>query len=148
MPQPNKRNAPLGGGGPGGGSIGRLASLAQQDVIDFEIAFYERLIRSIPDYVEVLQILAQHYRLRDRQREGLAVDLRLAELRPNDPRIYYNLACRYALLRQTEQALRTLRRALELGYRDFQYLEQDQDWDHLRKDHRFQKLLREFRTRS
>lgn len=145
--QPGKRNVPL-SGGLGSATSGRLAAIAQQDALDFEIAFCEQLLRALPDFVEVLQVLAENYRLRNRQQEGLAVDLRLAELRPQDPRVHYNLACRYALLRQTDMALRTLRRALELGYRDFRFLEQDSDWDLLRKDPRFQKLIREFRSRS
>ena len=147
VPPPNRRNTSSGSGSSSSTS-GRLAALAQQDPIDFEIEFYERLLRALPDFVEVLQVQSENYRIRNRQQDGLVIDLRLAALRPHDPRIQYNLACRYALLRQTEQALRTLRRALELGYRDFQYLEQDHDWDHLRRDPRFRQLIREFRPQT
>ncbi len=147
MPPSNRRNT-FSGSGSGSSPSGRLAALAQQDPLDFEIEFYERLLQALPDFVEVLQVQAENYRKRNRQQDGLVIDLRLANLRPHDPRVHYNLACRYALLRQTDQALRTLRRALELGYRDFQYLDQDRDWDHLRRDPRFRQLIREFRSRE
>lgn len=145
--QPGKRNVPL-SGGLGSAMSGRLAAIAQQDALDFEITFYEQLLRVLPDFIEVLQVQAENYRLHNRQQDGLVVDLRLVELRPQDPRVHYNLACRYALLHQSDAALRTLRRALELGYRDFRYIEQDSDWDQLRRDPRFQRLIREFRSRS
>ena len=37
----------------------------------------------------------------------------MVQLRPNDPLAHYNLACSYALLKRTEQALKILRRAVE-----------------------------------
>ena len=43
--------------------------------------------------------------------------------------------------------MKTLRRALELGYRDFRYLKEDRDLDAIRHDPRFRQLLREFENR-
>ena len=66
------------------------------------------------------------------------------QLKPKDSLAHYNLACSYALLKQPDLALSTLRKALEFGYRDFRYIRQDRDLDPIRKDPRFKKLLREF----
>lgn len=66
-------------------------------------------------------------------------------LRPEDATVRYNLACRYALLKQPDLALVTLRKAIELGYSDFRYMEEDRDLESIRKDPRFRKLLREYR---
>ena len=77
-------------------------------------------------------------------KEGLTVDQALVELRPDDPDVRYNLACRYALLKQPDLAVATLRAAIELGYRDFRYMIRDRDLDAIRKDPRFRALLREF----
>jgi Flp pilus assembly protein TadD len=76
--------------------------------------------------------------------QGLQIDRRLVQLRPNDPLAHYNLACSYSLLRRLDLAIRTLRHALELGYRDFRYMREDRDLDAIRHDPRFRQLLREF----
>ena len=73
-----------------------------------------------------------------------AQSIRLA---PQYPGAHYNLACRYALLKQHDQALGSLRKAVELGYRDFRFMEQDHDLDSLRKDPRFRALVKECRRK-
>jgi hypothetical protein len=51
-------------------------------------------------------------------------------------------------LHQPDQALGSLRKAIDLGYRDFHFMEEDRDLDSLRKDPRFRALLRECRART
>ena len=63
-----------------------------------------------------------------------------------DADAHYNLACRYASLKQPDLALRTLRTAVELGYRDFRAMVQDRQLDSVRKDPRFRALLREYQS--
>src|ERR671933_591009 len=75
------------------------------------------------------------------------IDKRLVQLRPNDPLAHYNLACSYALLKRPDLALKTLRRAVELGYRDFRYMREDRDLESIRHDPRFRQLLREYESR-
>ena len=67
--------------------------------------------------------------------------------RPADPLAHYNLACSYALLKRPEQSIKTLRRAVELGYRDFRYMREDHDLDTIRHDPRFRQLMREYENR-
>ena len=91
--------------------------------------------------------LARQLQLASESISILQIDKRLVQLRPSDPLAHYNLACSYALLKRPEQALKTLRRAVELGYRDFRYMREDRDLDTVRKDPRFRQLLREFESR-
>jgi hypothetical protein len=107
----------------------------------FEVDFYESIVRRQSDYWEALAVLGNHYTVEERYREGLAVDRRLAELRPDDPIVFYNLACSYTLVGWIPAALRAMARCLELGYRDFKHLMHDKDLDALRKDQRFEDLL-------
>jgi hypothetical protein len=65
--------------------------------------------------------------------EGLTVDLELSRLRPDDALVQYNLACSCALTEQPEAAVAALHRALDLGYRDFNWLRRDPDLRGLRK---------------
>ena len=112
--------------------------------IDFEIEFFGKILERLPDYVDVLRVMGNNLTLKGRYVQGLQIDKRLIQLRPNDPLAHYNLACSYALLNRPEQSLRTLRRAVELGYRDFRYMREDRDLECVRHDPRFRQLLREF----
>jgi tetratricopeptide (TPR) repeat protein len=124
-----------------------LASLCEQSQLDFEIAFFESLLERQPGYVEVLRAHGNNLTLKGRISEGMSVDKKLIQLRPEDCLAHYNLACSYALMRQAEQALKSLRRAIELGYRDFRYMKQDRDLEFVRRDPRFRQLLHDFETR-
>jgi Flp pilus assembly protein TadD len=124
-----------------------LALLAERPQLDFELEFYYHLLARIPDYPEVLRAQASNLTSKGLLKEGLKVDQMLVLLRPADPTAHYNLACRYALLKQRDMAISTLRRAVELGYRDFRYMLQDADLDSIRKDPRFRELLQEFNGR-
>lgn len=121
--------------------------LAEQSQLDFEIDFYGEILKHNPGYVDVLRVLGTNLTLKGLFAQGLQIDRRLVQLRPNDPLAHYNLACSYSLLNRREQALKTLRRAVELGYRDFRYIREDHDLDAIRHDPRFRQLLREFENR-
>jgi tetratricopeptide (TPR) repeat protein len=145
MPHPSKRPNPQSDDAFPPGSV--LAFLADRNQVDFELDFFNRLITVAPDYHEVLRAQASNLTVKGRLQDGLAVDKRLVALRPDDPTAHYNLACRYALLKQPDLALVTLRKAVELGYRDFRYMEEDHDLDSIRKDPRFRQLLKEYRSK-
>lgn len=116
----------------------------EQQQLDFEIEFFRGVLDRHPEYVDVLRVQGNNLTRRGRVREGLEIDKRLLRLRPLDSLVFYNLACSYALLKQTDSALKALRRALELGYNDFRYLRQDTDLDSIRHDPRFRQILSEF----
>jgi tetratricopeptide (TPR) repeat protein len=120
---------------------------AEQSQLDFEIEFFGNVLERRPDYVDVLRVMGNNLTLKGRYAQGLQIDKRLIALRPSDPLAHYNLACSYALLKRTEPAIKSLRRAIELGYRDFRYMREDRDLDAVRNDPRFRQLLREFENR-
>jgi tetratricopeptide (TPR) repeat protein len=139
MPHPSKRPDPS-------ADSAVLALLAERPQLDFELEFYDLLLQRVPDFADALRAQASNLTSKGLLKEGLRVDQRLVQIRPRDPTAHYNLACRYALLKQPDLALTTLRKAVELGYRDFRYMVQDRDLDSIRKDPRFRELLREFGT--
>ena len=124
-----------------------LAELIELSQVDFELDFFGGILERRPDYVDVLRVMGNNLTLKGRYAQGLQIDKRLIQLRPNDPLAHYNLACSYALLHRTDQAIKTLRRAVELGYRDFRYMREDRDLDAIRHDARFRQLLREYENR-
>ena len=125
-------------------SGGTLAHLANQSQLEFELDFYSAILERHPCYVDALRAHANNLTLKGRYAEGLQVDKRLVQLRPTDPLAHYNLACSYALLKRPDQAIKTLRRAIELGYHDFRYMREDRDLDSIRHDPRFRQLMREY----
>ncbi len=99
----------------------------------FAIEFYENILKSRPDFIEALSCLGNIYTRRGDFRKGLEVDLRLAELKPDDPLVFYNLACSYSLLGNLDKALESLKKAVLFGYNDFTFLFSDKDLSLLRK---------------
>lgn len=136
-------------GGPEHTSAGNPGARAvdQQSQLDFELEFFAGILERQPDFVDVLRVMGNNLTLKGRFVQGLGVDKRLVQLRPEDPLAHYNLACSYALLKRPDQAIRALRRAVELGYRDFRYMREDRDLDSIRHDPRFRQMLREYENR-
>ena len=124
-----------------------LPRTTDQSQLDFELDFFDGILQRQPDYVDVLRVMGTNLTLKGRYAQGLQIDKRLVQIRPNDPLAHYNLACSYALLKRPDHAIKALRRAVELGYRDFRYMREDRDLDSIRHDPRFRQLLREYETR-
>ena len=114
------------------------------ELLDFEIAFYEKLLRAYPDFVDALMPLGHAYTRRRLHDKALTVDLRLTQLRVQDPLSWYNLACSYSLLSRVEEGLEALRRAIGLGYADFAYLQQDPDLANVRRSQHFREFITAF----
>ena len=108
--------------------------------LDVEISFLEGLVRRDPTYVEALQLLGDDYADRGRSVEGLCVDERLRQLRPEDANVRFNYACSLALNGLFERSCEEIERALALGYRDFKWLQRDPDLAELRKHPSFNKM--------
>ena len=112
-----------------------------EELLEFEIHFYEKLYHAYPDFVDVLLPLGDAYTRRGLHDKGLQVDLRLTQLRGHDPLTWYNLACSYSLLTRVDEALDVLRRALELGYTDIGYMQKDPDLANVRQSPKYRQLL-------
>jgi Flp pilus assembly protein TadD len=121
-----------------------LDRLAAQTQIDFELEFFNDVLKRNPGFVEVLKAHAKNLASKKRHEEGLTVDRQIANLRPEDSLAQYNLACSLALTARNDDALDALRKAIELGYRDFRFMREDSDLDSIRKDPRFRAILREY----
>lgn len=114
--------------------------------LDIEISFIEGVVNRDPNFLEALQVLGDDYTRRGRFADGLKIDERLAELRPEDSMVQYNLACSYSLTDLIEPAADALERALNLGYRDFKWLNNDPDLENLRQHPVFRKIRSQIRS--
>lgn len=100
---------------------------------DFEIKFYEEILKQQPDFINVLIPLGNVYTHKGFYKEGLAVDKKLTQLLPNDPIVYYNLACSLSLVGRPIESLTKLKKAVVLGYDEFSFMSQDSDLDNVRE---------------
>jgi Flp pilus assembly protein TadD len=107
----------------------------------FETGFFESILRHNPSDTAVLELLGGLYTRQGRIADGLRVDRRLVRLQPDNATAHYNLACSLALMKRTAAALRTLRRAVALGYHDLEFMAEDPDLASLRKHPEFRRLL-------
>lgn len=100
---------------------------------DFEIRFYEDILKERPDCVNVLIPLGDAYTRKGFYQEGLSIDRKLVKLKPNDPTVYYNLACSLSLCGLEKEAFEMLKKAVLFGYDDFAYMLKDADLENVRK---------------
>src|SRR4051812_16867334 len=108
---------------------------------EFEIGFYESVLKRDPAYVDVIEILGGLYTKHGRIVDGLKMDRKLVKLQPRNPTAHYNLACSLALAKRKSDALRTLQHAVQLGYKDFDWMQQDPDLEELKTQPAFVALL-------
>jgi tetratricopeptide (TPR) repeat protein len=120
----------------------RKKSRTNQRELDVKIGFMEGILRRDPNYVDALQLLGDHYTQRGRFAEGLNVDERLARLEPENPVVFYNLACSYSLTEQHDRAALALEKAIQLGYKDFEWMSKDPDLKKFRQQPAFHDILK------
>jgi len=109
--------------------------------LDFEISFYENLLKDKPDFVNALILLGEAYTRRGFYEKGLAVDKQLVKLLPHDAIANYNLACSYSLIGDIGSSLKAIKIAIKKGYSDIDFMQKDPDLETIRKDSRFKKLV-------
>jgi len=116
--------------------------------LDFEIDFYERLLKEKPRFVQALIALGEAYTKKGFFKKGLLIDTRLAKLRPHDATVRYNLACSYSLLGEIEKALQQLRLSIRLGYADFEHMDKDPDLENLRNHPDYKEIASLFKNKA
>lgn len=121
-----------------------LRRFGAQKQLDFELEFYNGILERNPHYVEVLRVMSSNLIAKGNFEQGLELDRRLARLCPQDRIAHYNLACTYSLLGMVDCALESLEAAIQHGYDEFEYMQEDPDLEAARKDNRFQELLRSY----
>ena len=115
---------------------------------EFDMGFYESVLKRDPAYVDVIEILGGLYTKHGRIADGLKMDRKLVKLQPRNATAHYNLACSLALAKRKTDALRTLQQAVELGYKDLDWMQQDPDLDDLKDQPAFVALVDQLKPQS
>jgi hypothetical protein len=115
---------------------------------EFEVGFFESVLRHDAQCVEAIEILGGLYTKLGRISDGLKMDRKLVRLQPTNPTAHYNLACSLALSKRNSDALRSLRQAIGLGYRDFEWMSHDPDLQGLKKIPAFGAIVDQLKPQS
>jgi serine/threonine protein kinase/tetratricopeptide (TPR) repeat protein len=103
----------------------------------------QQQLELVPEDVRARILLAGNYAsLGD---EGpAAAELQIAvALRPKDSNILYNAACTYGLLKKKQEAMEMVKRAVDAGYHNIDWIARDPDLSILRNEPEFQRLIEE-----
>ncbi len=97
--------------------------------------------------VQVFQEVGELFRRREYARAAARLEV-VAELKPEDAGARYALARAYALGGRKQKALGALRGAVERGFKDYARLEQNRDFDALRGEAGYRKLVEELKQKN
>jgi tetratricopeptide (TPR) repeat protein len=72
----------------------------------------------------------------------------LESINPKHPLLHYNFACYYSLLGNIPKGIQSLNLAISYGFKNYQKLKTDPDFDNLRNNQQFQKIQSLFSTKK
>jgi len=92
--------------------------------------------------------LAHSYARLNRNEDAIECYKKAIALNPDSAsNNYYNMACAYAVLKRIDDGIEALRKAVDTGYADYDWMQLDGDLNNLRKDPRFQELVKKMREK-
>ena len=118
--------------------LGHKAKAAAAYARSIEVAKQQLCVN--PGDVRALYLGAISWARIARRKEALAWAARALALDSEDSAVLYNVACLYAVLHRTEEALNCLRRVVRSGWRK-EWIKNDPDLNALRDNREFQRLL-------
>jgi serine/threonine protein kinase/tetratricopeptide (TPR) repeat protein len=125
-------------------SLGALGKKEERRNLLFRrIGALENHLKQVPEDARARILVAVDYAELDRVDDAIK-ELNLAiTLRANEASILYNAACTFALLKRKREAMETLKKAWEAGFRDAVWARRDPDLAMLQDEEEFQKLYPE-----
>jgi serine/threonine protein kinase len=118
------------------GAMGRDKS----NLLQRAILTLENQLMKAPEDARARSLLASIYAEVGREDDARREMKFAVTLRPNDPTLHYNCACTYAMIGASEEAIESLRRAWDSGYRDIEWVRSDPDLVSLHGDPEFDRL--------
>ena len=118
--------------------LGHKAKAAAAYARSIEVAKQQLSVN--PGDVRALYLGAICWARIGRKKEALAWSAKALALDAQDSAVLYNVACLYAVLHRTKEALKCLRRVVRSGWRK-EWIKNDPDLNSLRDNREFQRLL-------
>ena len=121
---------------------------AEERARRIEVEFLEGVRARLPEHPAVVESLGCLYTEMGRYQDGLNADRQMVRMDPGSPTAWYNLACSLALTGQPDAAFAALEKAIALGYDDAEWMQDDDDFEPLKHDPRFARLLAQLLARK
>ena len=113
----------------------------QLERYDKAIDDFTNSLEILPDYLDTLNDRGVTYARLRKYDEGLADLNHCLELKPDDPDTLYSLACLFSLWGKPDEALANLEKAIKGDVKYRKMAKTDNDFDNIREDPRFMKLI-------
>lgn len=114
-----------------------------EDTIQRAALFYPNYLLHEPEDARAHQFYAFTLERLGRREEAIEEMRKGVEINPDDLIIIYNAACFYALLGDKKKSIQHLKRAVDNGFRNFEYIKHDPDLYGLHEEPDFITLLQE-----
>ncbi len=121
---------------------------AEERARRIEVEFLEGVRARLPAHSAVVESLGCLYTEMGRYQDGLRADRDMVQMEPDSPNAWYNLACSLSLTGQPDDAFAALEKAIALGYDDAEWMQDDDDFEPIKKDPRFARLLAQLLARQ
>jgi serine/threonine protein kinase/cytochrome c-type biogenesis protein CcmH/NrfG len=118
------------------GETERVSTLRKKLVVTIE-----HQIDIVPEDVRARMILANTYAFLGNKNDAAEQLEKAVAMRPNDASTLYNAACTYGLLELKAEALAMLRRAIDCGFSDIEWISRDTDLSCLHGEPAFKRFL-------
>jgi len=122
-------------------SLGALGKKdAHRNLLHRRIGALENHLKQVPEDARARVLMATDYAELDRVEDAIR-ELNMAiTLRANEASILYNAACTYAILKRKREALETIKKAWDAGFKDSVWARRDPDLALLHDDPEFLRL--------
>jgi tetratricopeptide (TPR) repeat protein len=125
--------------------VNALSALGETDRVSMlrkkHINTLEHQIDIVPEDVRARITLATNYAFFGNKKDAVQQLEKAVAMRPNDASTLYNAACTYGLLELKVDALALLRRAIDSGFSDIEWISRDTDLACLHGDPDFESLV-------
>jgi serine/threonine protein kinase/cytochrome c-type biogenesis protein CcmH/NrfG len=108
----------------------------------------EQQIELVPEDVRARILLAGNYAFFGNKNDAAQQLEKAVAMRPNDPNTLYNAACTYGVLEMKAESMAMLKRAVETGFSDVEWVSRDPDLTCLHAEPEFEHIVRSQRLVS
>jgi HEAT repeat protein len=123
-----------------------LARLGEPEALKRAIDGAEAQVARAPDSIRDRFDLGLFYLYAKENAKGAAQFEEILKQNPKHEVAAYNLACARSLLGEKDAALAALRRSVDLGFRDWRHMEQDDDLDPIRETTEMKAIMSQLRA--
>ncbi|HVS32910.1 MAG TPA: protein kinase, partial [Thermoanaerobaculia bacterium] len=118
------------------GALGKNVDNARQQ----RVQVLEAQLSKVPEDARARVLLAGDYAAMNRVDDATREANMAMALRPNDAIVMYNVCCTFCTLGKKDEAMNSLRKAYDAGFRDADWTRRDPDLTLLRDDPEFERM--------